>query len=170
MLRVFQVFSPPILVSFRICSRCGIFGHYNWPRLTFWYCILIQAAVPRLTELLVSHDDSRVVENVCLALSRIAEALGRSPGRLEQLFNVQLISKAVNLVCTLLSWIASMCFDSIYDAVCRQGFVDVVCFLFFLFSHCIRTLFFALLCLTSWLCLGNLRYYCIKGGFGKAMS
>ncbi len=43
-------------------------------------------------------QDAKVVEYACLALSRIAEALARSPEHLEMLCNQGLVSNAVQLV------------------------------------------------------------------------
>ena len=43
-------------------------------------------------------QDAKVVEYACLALSRIAEALARSPEHLDMLCNHGLVSNAVQLV------------------------------------------------------------------------
>ncbi len=43
-------------------------------------------------------QDSKVVENACLALSRIAEALAHSPQHLEMLCGAGLVGNAVQLV------------------------------------------------------------------------
>jgi E3 ubiquitin-protein ligase TRIP12 len=46
----------------------------------------------------VHAQDAKVVENACLALSRIAEALSHSPQHLDMLCSSGLVSNAVQLV------------------------------------------------------------------------
>ena len=53
---------------------------------------------PGILRLCDGMQDTKVVEYACLALSRIAEALARSPEHLEMLCNQGLVSSAVQLV------------------------------------------------------------------------
>eukprot|EP00891_Asterochloris_glomerata_P005589 jgi/Astpho2/5589/e_gw1.00079.2.1_t len=57
----------------------------------------VSSAVPMLTSLL-QYSDAKVVDNACLALSRIAQAFSSSPKSLEMLCEYGLITNAVQLI------------------------------------------------------------------------
>ena len=59
-----------------------------------WYCCKGKLNCKQC----INMQDAKVVEYACLALSRIAEALARSPEHLDMLCNHGLVSNAVQLV------------------------------------------------------------------------
>jgi len=75
-----------------------------------------------LTCTLVELQDAKVVDNACLALSRIAEAFAHRPASLNMLCEFGLISNAVQLVSmfALVLKVSSMKNSSAYVYQCPQ--------------------------------------------------
>ncbi|CAA3011063.1 E3 ubiquitin- ligase UPL3 [Olea europaea subsp. europaea] len=59
----------------------------------------VMEAVPLLTNLLQYHD-AKVLEHACICLTRIAEAFGSSPEKLDELCNNGLVTQAAALIST----------------------------------------------------------------------